>query len=349
MSDAVTLLRSSADRDDWLELWGATGREPFAHPGYCELIAGTEAEALALAVRLAATTALVPLIRSAVPSPHCDRRGYHVSSPYGYGGPYFAGPQDLNAVLTAIQAALCELGAASAFLRLDLRVVVANRKPDPHVLVRETSDNVIVDLSLTADEQWRRVAHKVRKNVNKARRNGCTVLHDPEFDRLSDFVRIYRHTMDRRQAASWFHFDSSFFERLHDELAGQASLYLVMDSSGDPVSAELVLESATRMYSFLGGTLPDAFAMAPNDLLKYELILSGAARRKKQFVLGGGYRPGDGIFRYKSGFCPGVSHTYWTARIIGDELAFRQLAGIPANDPLDAVLEADFFPPYRHI
>ena len=71
---------------------------------------------------------------------------------------------------------------------------------------------------------------------------------------------------------------------------------------GVVVSTELVLLSRHSAYSFLGGTLANAFAHRPNDLLKFEIIRWAKKRAKRYFVLGGGYQGEDGIFQYKQSF-----------------------------------------------
>jgi Acetyltransferase (GNAT) domain len=108
------------------------------------------------------------------------------------------------------------------------------------------------------------------------------------------------------------------------------------------VSSELVLLSATGAYSFLGGTHSAAFDLRANDLLKWELILRLKRLGKRRFVLGGGYRADDGIFRYKRSFAPrGLAPFFVGRRILRPEL-YRELTERAGGASDDA-----FFPAYR--
>ena len=117
------------------------------------------------------------------------------------------------------------------------------------------------------------------------------------------------------------------------------------------VSSELVLVSEERVYSFLGGTLPEAFASRPNDLLKHEVALWARSRGKRQFVLGGGYQPDDGIYRYKLAFAPGGEADFCTYRHVClpetyDALVQARAAKAEAEGESWAPPES-FFPAYR--
>jgi lipid II:glycine glycyltransferase (peptidoglycan interpeptide bridge formation enzyme) len=174
----------------------------------------------------------------------------------------------------------------------------------PHPGVRRTDrNNVVCDLTLDEDALWKGYKHKVRKNVNKAQRSGVRIELDTRGERLVDFLRVYHHTMQRREAGESYYFGPEFFERLRADLAGQFAYFHAIHQ-GRIISTELVLISAEAVYSFLGGTIEEAFDVRPNDLLKHEVIRWAKAQGKRYFVLGGGYDPDDGIFQYKTAFAP---------------------------------------------
>jgi hypothetical protein len=75
----------------------------------------------------------------------------------------------------------------------------------------------------------------------------------------------------------------------------------------------------------LGGTLPDAFPLRPNDLLKHEIILWARETGKKAFVLGGGYGSDDGIYRYKKSFAPQGSVPFSVGTRIHDKNVYDHL------------------------
>lgn len=342
MSSSIRLLQPVKHRGEWLDVWRATGCEPHAHPGYCLAVAGVDEEPIALVVDYENGCGLVPLIVRPIPGTDA----LDLASPYGYGGPYFEGEHRVQDVLRAVRDYARDSGAASAFLRLTPGAPPGDCEPDEGIFVAQTSKNVVVDIRRPADVQWRHVAHKVRKNVNKARRAGCEVIVDHGLRRVDEFLDVYLATMKRRDAASWFHFDAVFFRELCGELGSHAIAFLAVDAHDAVVSVELVLSSDRRMYSFLGGTLAAAFAMAPNDLLKYEIIKYGAATGHAEYVLGGGREADDGIFRYKATFDPDGIVPFHTARLIGDIGAYERASG-RRGSAIAAGLTAPWFPPYR--
>ena len=339
----MRVLDAIQDRSAWLEVWDATGREPFAHPGYCRRIASPADQAIAVVTDHAWGRALVPLIRRKVPGSDME----DVCSPYGYGGPYFEGDGRTGEVLSAVRRYLERAGLVSGFLRLDLGCPDPGQTPEAEVLVQHAADNIVVDLGASVADRWRRVAHKVRKNVNKAIRAGCKVRSASDSQAINQFIDVYHATMRRRHAEPWFFFDRAFFEALLDELRTQARLFTVHDREGRVVSVELVLASRHRLYSYLGGTLSSAFAYSPNDLLKFEVIRYGVEAGLSEYVLGGGHVQGDGIFKYKASFEPDGIVPFRTARMIGSVEGFRKLTGCTSAG-LGEQLAVGYFPSYRN-
>jgi CelD/BcsL family acetyltransferase involved in cellulose biosynthesis len=334
---SVEVLDAGTDEKRWLELWHACGREPFAHPRYVRLFAQPEDRAVALVVEGSDGNALTPLIVRTV------RDGiYDAISPYGYGGPFLSAGTNAGAALDAVSQWARREGMCSVFLRLSLGLEVSGR-PE----VEEVLSNVVVDLRRPMDDVWRNYEHKVRKNVKKALRAGCRVEQRDLRTDVDCFLDVYGATMRRRDAPAWYHFDRAFITRLAEELAGSYSTFVALDSRGRTVSVEIVLESDRRLYSFLGGTLAEAFPMSPNDLLKHEIVRYGAGSGRSGFVLGGGYRGGDGIFRYKRSFDPGGVHPFHVAKIIGDRRRYADMVAAHGKVPLPDQQETPFFPAYR--
>jgi hypothetical protein len=156
--------------------------------------------------------------------------------------------------------------------------------------------------------------------------------------------------MDRRNALSQYYFSREFYETLFRELPGHAMFAHVFH--GDRiVSSELILLSTETGYFFLGGTLSEAFSLRPNDLLKHETFLRTREMGIRRFVLGGSYRPEDGLLRYKRSFAPTGIYPFNvgvqvidTARL--EELVGRRRAWESSQGREWAPAEG-FFPPYR--
>jgi hypothetical protein len=321
----------SAESAEWLEHWSAwPEREPYAHPGYASLYEDEHTRALCAAWRSDDRCVLYPFLLREVPF---GVNATDITSPYGYGGA-FAWGRRAPEFWPAFDAWAAEANVVSEFVRLAL--FEDELLPYPGERAQRLL-NVVRDLGPSADDLWMDCEHKVRKNVKKARRGGVAVEFDPAGGRLDDFLRLYAHTLERRDAPERYRFPRAFFERLP-----APHVYVHALHEDRVVSSELVLLSERSAYSFLGGTDSDAFELRPNDVLKWELILWAKGVGKRRFVLGGGYRPDDGIFRYKRSFAPNGLVPFFVGRRVLQPELYRELterAGVSAD--------SDFFPAYR--
>ncbi|MDL2343600.1 GNAT family N-acetyltransferase [Deinococcus sp. MIMF12] len=317
-------------RDEWLAVWEKTGREPFAHPDYVALFA-EDGEAVALHGH----GGLLPLVLRDL-----DGGWRDATSPYGYGGPY--GDPDAD-FYPAVLAWMEQERVVTAFLR----VALEQQPPElalsgyARVALRE---NVVVNVTRPAEEQWRHYEHKVRKNVNKAERAGMTAQVSPEFGDLEGFTRVYLDTMRRRGAEQWYHFGRDFFAAMAN-LKGSFVVAEVRSREGSLASVELVMQSDRFLYSFLGGTCQEFFADAPNDLLKHAVIAYGRETGREGYVLGGGYTSNDGIFRYKRTFDKEGVRPYFGVQLTGAPEAYRELTALHRS--VVGELAPEFFPAYR--
>jgi len=346
------LSSSGTDRVTWMRAWTLTGREPFAHPGYLELFSPPGDEAVCALLETPEGVWMLPLLLRRLDSESWARDSEYrdATSPYGYGGPYGDGANPPDELWDLLMAWMAQHQVVSMFGRLALEVPVPGRLPKGAGVDGGTS-NVVVDLTRPSDEQWRHYEHKVRKNVNKAQRAGLRAEVLSSFTDLEEFWRLYEATMDRRGALPWYHFGLDFFASLTDTLAGSYRAAEVRDSDGRLVSAELVLCSDSHLYSFLGGTLTEAFPQAPNDLLKHSVIEDGRAAGRTGYVLGGGYAEDDGIYRYKKAFDPTGQVPFHRLTLVVDQAAYdaltvMRLSHERSTDPLVS-LDDRFFPAYR--
>jgi hypothetical protein len=340
--------RLAEDHAAWVDIWHLwPGHEVWAHPAYVELFARPADRVLAAV----SDNVLFPFIMRSLSKetwadpdePACD-----ITSAYGYGGAFAWGSA------RAAETFWDELDrwaerehVVTAFARLSL---FPDQLLDFRGEIVERFPNVVRDLSGSEDELWKDYAHKVRKNVKRASGLGLSVEHEANGRRLAEFLDIYQQTMDRRAAGPEYFFGRPFFERLIAQMPQSIRFFYVL-SEGRVVSTELVLVSAEHVYSFLGGTLVEAFELRANDLLKHEVIRWAKEAGKKTFVLGGGYGAADGIFRYKLSFAPQGERPFCVGtrvfdRAACDRLTARRLAWEHERGRDWAPAE-NFFPPYR--
>ncbi len=338
---------------DWLSVWRSSGRDPFWHPGYVQLIAGDGGQPLAAVYGSADCGVLFPIcVRRIAQEPWASETSCRdFTTPYGYGGPrVFGSPPDshIEDFWASFDDFMSQRSIVSGFSRLSLFDEILAVPGKTEVL----RVNVVRELDSTVDEIWMDYAHKVRKNVKRARRDGVQVVRSSlgETTQLEDFMGVYHATLARREASGSYYYPRTFFEQLHSSM-GELLVLFCAYQRGQCVSAELVLAGPDVVYSFLGGTAAESFPSRPNDLIKHEISIWARESGRTSFVLGGGYASGDGIELYKRSFAPnGCVPFRCTARVFDDEqyqLLVERRRKFELSYGTGWSPKPDYFPEYR--
>lgn len=341
------------DRQAWLDLWHHwPKREIMAHPEYVRLFARPEDRVVAAAVRTAHGGILYPVIvrpLAAEPWAEPGERGCDLTTAYGYGGPFAWGVAEEEAASfwTAFDAWAAGQGAASAFARLSLfsdELLPFNGDAVPN------GPNVVVRVDLPKEALWNEYRSEARRSIGLARERNVTIEFDPTGARLDEFLAVYTSTMDRRGASQGYYFPRAFFEKFIQNLSGHFTFVHAI-AHQRVISSEMVLLSAERAYSYLGGTLAEAFSLGPNYLIKHESFLWCGERGRKAVVLGGGYQPNDGILRYKQRFTRAADIPFFLGHKLYDARESQRLVDRRRQWELaqgrDWSPAVDFFPAYR--
>jgi hypothetical protein len=295
---------SARDRKRWMELWSRwPQRDVMAHPEYGRLFARPQDRVIAAALQTASGGILYPsIVRPLAAEPWAPKgaRSCDLTTPYGYGGPFAwaVTPADVRSFWARYEAWAAEQGVATSFARFSLfpgRLAPFNGQTVVH------GPNIIRPVDLPLDELWKDYRSGVRRNIELARRVGVQVEFESQGERLGDFLEVYTSTMDRCGAAPSYYFPKSFFESLIRHL-GDHLTFAHAIVGGKVVASEIVLLSSDHAVSYLGGTLAAGLPIGAASLLKHEIFLWCRDQGRKAVVLGGGYRPEDGILRFKRQF-----------------------------------------------
>lgn len=343
---------SEPDLAAWMCRWRSwPGSEVMARPEYVKLFARPFDRSTCLVGEDEGGVILFPLILRPLGAEPWARPGearWDATTPYGYGGPYAWGPAPpVEAFWERYRGWCAARRVVSVFARLSLFPEQLAPLPGP---VEVLGPNVVVPLGAGQDALWQSYEAKVRKWVRRAELAGLEVELDRRGTRLDDFLEVYTHTMRRTGAAEWYFFSRAFFETILDALVGQV-LFLHALSRGRVVSSVLVLHSRDHAYYFLGGTLEEAFALGPSYLLLHRAAAWAEAEGLGAFVLGGGYRPSDGVFRFKRSFTRRGAIPFRVMAMVADQQACTELTEDRARfEALQGATWAPrpaFFPPYR--
>ncbi len=321
----------------------ATNEHDFYHlPGYVELAARTEGgRAAALWVEDADARLLLPLVIRDIPG-----GGVDATSPYGYPGPISNTGGDgafVAAAVAAGVAALAEAGIVSAFVRL--HPILDPEPPGGPGVVVDHGPTVAIDVSRPAEDRWGEVRERYRTQIRSARRDGLEVRFDDQLERLADFARLYRATMERLTASAFYFFDDAYFEALRTALGPRLHLG-VAEVDGALVGGALFVETCGIVEYHLSATDAAFARLGPTKVLIPYAADWAHERGNRVLHLGGGVGASeDSLFHFKAGFSPGRAR-FRTLRLVPRPAAYARL--VAARDAaLDARDLTGFFPAYR--
>jgi hypothetical protein len=267
-----------------------------------------------------------------------------VTSTWGYSGPLYnteLPPEVLNNFWNQVDIWYKENNIVSEFVRFNPDGNQINYSGELATIM-----NIIKGKLLDIETIWNNYNRKVRKNINKARReNLYTKIYfeseiTPEIIDL--FYDIYIHTMDRTNASEQYYNSkeklTTFIEKCPENCA------IVLTFKDDiAIASEIVLLSNDSMFSFIGGTLSGYFNLRPNEILKHDVIEWGYNKGFKYYVLGGGLGKEDGIYVYKKTFFPNDDYPFIVGKKIINKKIYDELSIKHTSDSNDS----GFFPLYR--
>ena len=208
-------------------------------------------------------------------------------------------------------------------------------------------DIVWVDVTLDPEILWReQFAACCRKNINRAAREGVRIFVGDNDDHVREFYRIYRHTMERNGALSSYYFSYEFFRAFREELPDQ-SRFVLAEFNHHIVAATLYLHDDDDVVSYLGGADGAYQHVRPSNAVIWDTIRWAHGRGKKRLILGAGYRPDDGVFRFKASFSRlrqpfyVYKHVHQSGEYKALERRFRESSGL-------LTASISYFPTYRY-
>jgi hypothetical protein len=321
---------------------------PFYHPDLLEFLAAHESiECELLVYEERADRVILPWLLRPLPAPveeACEGRFRFDAFGPDYAGPLTASGSDdgvLERFLSALREHAAGRGILTAFLRLN---PFADCQAALHGLAGSVLDRDViwVDLSQGFDETWKGFRHAARKNYQRAVASGLEVRAlegDAEVDALT---AVYEATMERREADARYRFDLAYFKRLLAAARGR-SLIVTARKGGEVAASTLYLFGGGFAFSYLGGAFPEFSQHRPTNGVVTEAIRSLAGHGVSRLVLGGGYKPGDGIERFKRTFSP-LSVPFRTFRLVFDRAAHDAACSKLGLEPAE---DQGFFPAYR--
>lgn len=274
---------------------------------------------------------------------------YDVISPYGYCGPLKTNetsPEIFQEFWKRVDVWYSENNIVSEFIRFNLD---GNHENYSGTLVPSLK-NVGGEI-YDEETQWNNFRPKVRNNYRKAVQSGLTSrIYHTNFDDkvISLFYEVYIETMIRNKADNSYFYSKEYFENFVFNNRESCCIAIIYKDDVN-ISSELVLLGEKNVYSFLGGTRSDYFAYRPNDFLKIEVMNWARKNDYKYYLLGGGRKDNDSLYKYKKEFFKKeLDKIYYTGRKIINKEIYNQLVDNVALEKEEFFNDINFFPLYRY-
>ena len=277
---------------------------------------------------------------------------FDAASPYGYPSPLLAVPDDpeaeafLRRAVARLVRTLRTQRVVSLFVRLHPLLPVPLKPLAEAGHLVHHGDTISIDLTQPLDALWKQTRASSRNEINKARRAGLTVHHDPHWTALDAFLDLYYQTMDRVAAPVSYFFERSYFTALREAL--HEALHLLVVRHRDTVVGAGLFSEINGIVEYLfSGSRADSMGLHPTKLMLDHARAWAKQRGNRVLHLGGGVGGrADSLFHFKAGFSRRC-HAFHTWRVVVnpdryEALCARRLA------TRDAVNDTkDFFPLYR--
>ena len=300
---------------------GAESDDFFRSRSYCRAQGVTHS----LALRSERREATLPLIVREIPD--TDRQD--AISPYGYPGARIAGN---GPAPSSDEVDWSALGLVSIFVRERVGEETWLSDADVRAAVQVHDPNRPRGLR-------RRLAEQIAQN----RRRGWEVELGPgpqaADGKVDAFASIYEETMVRTGAGPTYFVGADYLSAV---LGFEGSWLLLAARAGVPAGAGAIATlSDGVLHYYLGGTADAALDESPFKNVVSSMI-DLADELGVPLNLGGGFRPGDGLERFKRGFA-NAELPFRTQGIVCDGAEYDRLAGEQLRGPADQA----FFPAYR--
>lgn len=278
---------------------------------------------------------------------------FDISSPYGYGG--YLRSQHCNIEMSFFFNAFADYAQQSKIVSEFVRFhpwLETQDDCDGLMSIKFWNQVVSVDLAKSKDHIWAEFDIKNRNRIRKSIKCGVKVDQDSSFEFMDDFCRLYKQTMDRNNAPSFYYFEKDFFQNLITLLPDNCALFHAR-LENRIIASLIIIYSTDFAHAYLAGTDENFFHVAPCNFLFYKTALWAQDQGFKIFTLGGGRTadPNDSLLAFKKRFSK-TYYDYYIGKKIHDHrmydfLSQQCIKNEKANNT--RVKKPDFFPLYRRV
>ncbi len=285
----------------------------------------------------------VPVLRTECAQDEALSGYFDLVTPYGYGGFLLKGDTG--------KAQKQELKHAYLDFCRDHRIVAEFNRYHPVIdnahdmeclyQVIDLGKTVCMDLS-SKEEIWANFSSKNRNMIRKAQKSGVRIYWGREERLFAEFDKMYRTTMDKVGADSYYYFKKEFYDSILYDLRENALIFYAK-LEDEIIAMSIILYGNGRLHYHLSASRKEYQNLAPTNLLLYEAACFGYSIGAKTFHLGGGLGSRqDHLYSFKKQFNRQEDCQFSIGKLIVDEQVYKRLWKLNTDEK-----ETGFFPAYR--
>jgi lipid II:glycine glycyltransferase (peptidoglycan interpeptide bridge formation enzyme) len=319
-------------------------------PEYISFAAKHEGgEPVAFVAEDAESAILMPLLIRKIPNYFgISAELYDAITPYGYPSPLLL-PPDNPSVFDLFWAAFQKIAKSKNLVSAFFRLHPLMKLPMPSLsrkgLLVNHGKTVTIDLRLSGEELRRQTRENHRRNIRKLHCEGFEAKID-DWRYWNSFIMVYRETMHRLEAKSFYLFSDEYFFDLRSALGKKLHLCAVLAPNGELASACIFTTVNGIVEYHLGGTSSKYISDAPSKLMFESIKCWAKDQGEKFFHLGGGFEgKNDSLFNFKAGFST-MRTEFHTWRVVLNEARYLELEQASKSHQIPKTADG-YFPSYR--
>ncbi len=142
-----------------------------------------------------------------------------------------------------------------------------------------------------------------------------------------------------------YYYAPEHFQAIFETMPEHA-FFVLAEHENRLVAGGLFFQDTQNVYWDLSAADMNYARVRPVNAYLYETICQSLGQGRKRMLLGGGYQPGDGVFRFKASYSP-LRARFCTYKKVHDAGAYAALKQAWSRHNSGAPLPCDFFPVYR--
>ena len=206
------------------------------------------------------------------------------------------------AVARALAEAAVRIAAERRLSHIELRHTTRQR---PDLPARQHKVGMYLALERDAGRAWEGLDRKVRNQVRKAEKSGCTA-EDGGAELLGDFYRVFAHNMRDLGTPVY---GRRFFDEVLRAFPGDTRVFVVR-VAGEPVAASITVGWRDRLEVPWASSLREYRSQCPNNLL-YWRIIEHATESGCRSLDFGRSTPNEGTYHFKAQWGARPEPLYW--------------------------------------